>query len=76
MAESNQPVMLSYRCPDRRAPAVRTLLAAYQPAGVRFQEQPVPWWARLFGNWATFSIRCPAFYVERLHDQLADRGRV
>jgi hypothetical protein len=75
MAESDQPVMLSFRCPDRQAGNVRSLLAACQPAGVCFEEQPAPWWARLFRNWQTFSIRCPAFFVEQLHHQLTHRAR-
>lgn len=74
LAQSDQPVMLSYRCPDRRATAVRGLLAALQPAGVRFQEEPAPWWGRIFGSKPTFNIRCPAFFVEQLHQQLAHRA--
>lgn len=73
LAQSDQPVMLCYRCPDRRADNVRRLLAALGPAGVFFEEKPLPWWARLFGDWATFSIRCPAFFVAQLHEQLANR---
>jgi hypothetical protein len=73
MTTTDQPVMLSYRCPDRRAEAVRNLLAACQPAGVCFEEEPAPWWARIFGSRATFTIRCPDFFVERLHQELANR---
>jgi len=75
LAQSDQPVMLCYRCPERRAESVRRLLAALGPAGVCFEEQPTPWWARVFDNWATFSIRCPAFFVEQLHQQLSNRAQ-
>jgi hypothetical protein len=75
LAQSDQPVMLSYRCPERRADHVRRLLEALGPAGVFFQEQPATWWGRIFGNGATFSIRCPAFFVEQLHEQLANRTK-
>jgi len=76
LAESDQPVMLSYRCRESRADAVRRLLAALQPAGVCFEEQRAPWWARLSGDRTSFSIRCPAFFLEQLHQQLAKREGV
>lgn len=74
MADPDQPVMLTYRCPDWHVAAVRRLLEAHRVAGVRFEEQPRPWWARLFGRGATFSIRCPSFLVEHLYRHLADRA--
>lgn len=73
LAQSDQPVMLRYRCPGKGVDNVRRLLAALGPAGVCFQEQPARWWARLFDNRATFNIRCPAFFVDQLHQQLANR---
>jgi len=73
MISTDQPVMLSYRCPDRSAENVRKLLAACGPAGVCFEQEPVSWWARIFGRSATFNIRCPDFFVERLHQELANR---
>ena len=73
MGSTDQPVMLTYRCPDRSAESVRKLLAACQTAGVCFEEAPAPWWARIFRGRATFNIRCPDFFVERLHQELARR---
>ena len=75
LAQTDQPVMLTYRCPEGRAGQVRSLLAALGTAGVCFEEQAAPWWARLFDRGATFSIRCPAFFVDQLHQQLAHRAR-
>ncbi|MDB5857171.1 MAG: hypothetical protein JWQ76_860 [Ramlibacter sp.] len=72
MADPNQPMMFTYRCPNSHVGRVRELLEIHRPAGVRFEEQPAHWWARLFGNGAMFSIRCPAFFVDQLHRNLAD----
>lgn len=62
--------MVTFRCPKVHAGGVRNVLEAYRTVGVRFEGQPPNWWARWLRGRTTFTIRCPAFIVEHLRQQL------
>ncbi len=70
MDDPNQPIMVTFRCSTLRARAVRKVLEAYRPVGVRFEGKAPGWWTRLLTGRATFTIRCPAFALEQLRQQL------
>jgi hypothetical protein len=73
MVDPNEPVMLTYRCPGGHAGRVRELLEGKHWCGVRYEERQPSWLLRWLDGSSIFSIRCPDFFVEQLHQHLADR---